>query len=216
MQQNTVYVWDPLVRLFHWTLVLSFTIAYLTGEEENLWHIYSGYVVLGLILFRFVWGFVGTPHARFRDFIYPPREVSAYLKGVFTHRAKRYIGHNPAGGWMILLLLTTLLVVSFSGLKVYAIEEGRGPLAGVSTELTAIGIVHASEDEDEDEEREEREHGDEGAEEFWEEIHEASANFMLLLILLHVTGVFTSSLVHRENLVKAMITGRKQAPESTE
>ena len=206
---NEIRVWDPLVRLFHWGLVLTFVISYLTGDEENNLHIYAGYAVLGLIIFRVFWGFVGTQHARFSDFVTRPAATVNYIKNL-SNKPKRYIGHNPAGGWMVMVMLVTLFVVSVSGLKVYAIEEGLGPLAGDTPELAIIRTAHADDDEHEHEGK-----GQDGPEEFWEEfweeIHETSSNFMLLLILLHLAGVFVSGRLHNENLAKAMITGKKKS-----
>ena len=204
-QKKEVKVWDVLVRLFHWSLVIVFFIAYFTGDEENIWHIYTGYTVLGLICFRLIWGFIGTKHARFTDFVYSPKIVTQYLKELLTKHPKHYLGHNPAGGWMMILLLISLFVVTVSGLKVYAIEEGKGPLAD-SNKITIISQSYADDDDDDDEEGHEDEDEDE---EFWEEIHEASTNFTLLLIFLHIVGVIVASKLHRENLVKAMITGKK-------
>jgi len=208
-----VRVWDLPVRIFHWSLVASFVVAYLTSEDENIWHIYSGYAVLGLIGFRVLWGFVGTRHARFADFLYSPASVVAYLKGLSSGHARHYLGHNPAGGWMILALLAGLFVITISGLELYAIEEGKGPLAGGSN---LISYAQA----DSDEEKEKSEDGERGAgrhddgkkpgEEFWEDVHEAATNITLILIALHVAGVFVSGRLHGENLVKAMITGEKR------
>jgi cytochrome b len=200
-QKKEVKVWDVLVRLFHWSLVIVFFIAYFTGDEENIWHIYTGYTVLGLICFRLIWGFIGTKHARFTDFVYSPKIVTQYLKELLTKHPKHYLGHNPAGGWMVILLLISLFVVTVSGLKVYAIEEGKGPLAD-SNKITIISQSYADDDEEGHEDEDEDE-------EFWEEIHEASTNFTLLLIFLHIVGVIVASKLHRENLVKAMITGKK-------
>lgn len=209
--KDEVKVWDILVRLFHWSLVASFVVAYLTSEEENPWHIDSGYVVLGLIIFRVIWGFIGTRHARFSDFLCSPAAVFAYLKGIAGGHSGRYLGHNPAGGWMIMALLAGLFVISISGLKLYAIEEGKGPLAGA---VSFIPHAYADSDEEEDESEGNRGDGkrekDEQAEELWEEVHEVSTNITLALIALHITGVFVSGRLHRENLVKAMITGMKR------
>ncbi len=204
-QKNEIKVWDILVRIFHWSLVIAFFIAYFTGEEENNWHIYAGYTVLGLISFRVIWGFIGTKHARFSDFIYSPQTVFQYFKGLLIKHPKHYLGHNPAGGWMVLLLLASIFVVSVSGLKVYALEEGKGPLAS-SSELTLISDSYANGGEYEYESKED--HDEE--EEFWEEIHEGATNFTLLLIALHIIGVIVSSKYHNENLIKAMITGKKK------
>lgn len=206
MMNNEIRVWDPLVRLFHWSLVLAFTIAYLSGDEENSLHIYSGYAVLGLISFRVLWGLIGTRYARFSNFVSSPGTVIQYLKDLLARKPKHYTGHNPAGGWMILALLVTLIVVTVSGLKVYAIEEGLGPLAAEAPALTLISSAYADDDEHDDNDEHDK---DEAAEEFWEEIHEASSNFMLLLIFLHVAGVIVSSRLHDEQLVKAMFTGKK-------
>ncbi|HKK15722.1 MAG TPA: cytochrome b/b6 domain-containing protein [Gammaproteobacteria bacterium] len=208
--ENTVQVWDIVIRIFHWSLVIAFVIAYFTAEEENPWHIYSGYAVLGLITFRVFWGLVGSKYARFSNFIYSPGKVVQYLKELAGKKPGHYLGHNPAGGYMIILLLSGLFVVTVSGLKLYAVEEGRGPLAGTNNEFMAINNVYADEDDDDDNEHENNGKNEQD-EEFWEEIHELSTNFTLVLIFLHIAGVFVSSRLHNENLVKAMITGRKKA-----
>ncbi len=206
-------VWDILIRLFHWSLALSFFIAYISGEDESLIHIYSGYFIIGLLLFRIVWGFIGTQHARFSDFIYSPKQVTGYLKSLLSGQPQHYIGHNPAGSWMVFALLISLSLTSITGLKLYAVEEGLGPLAyqtaPVSLEL--ISKAHADDDDDEHE-YESGKHEDE-AEEFWEELHEAFSNLTVFLVFLHIAGVVVASLVHGENLVKAMINGRKQKHE---
>lgn len=202
-----IRVWDPLVRIFHWSLVAGFTIAYLTGEEESILHIYSGYLVLGLITFRVVWGFIGTRYARFSDFVYSRQAVARYLKSLLSRKPEHYIGHNPAGGWMVIVMLVTLFVVSVSGLKLYAVEEGLGPLAGPLPTVTLISPAYADGDSDEDKA------GKSFSEEFWEEIHEASANFMLFLVFVHIAGVLIAGRLHHENLVRAMLTGKKESTE---
>ncbi|MCK4710820.1 MAG: cytochrome b/b6 domain-containing protein [Gammaproteobacteria bacterium] len=204
---NEVKVWDPLVRVFHWSLVLFFVISYVTGEDESSLHIYAGYIVLGLITFRVLWGIVGTKYARFSDFIYSPKEIIIYTKSFLNRSPKHYLGHNPLGGLMVLALLLTLFVVTVSGLKLYAVEEGLGPLAGDG--VTLISSAYADSDDDHDDEYEHGESGEDDEEEFWEEIHEGSTNFMLFLIFLHISGVLVSGRMHKENLVKAMITGKK-------
>jgi len=205
-----VKVWDIWVRTFHWSLVVLFVIAYFTAEEENILHIYSGYAVLGLVIFRMLWGFVGSKYARFCDFIYPPKQVIQYIQGMVAGKPEHYLGHNPLGGWMTVALLAGLLVVSVTGLKLYANEEGRGPLASTD-QLIIIDNAFANRDEDEDKEHSGRKRNNgENDEEMWEELHEVSTNITLLLILLHILGVFISSRLHHENLVKAMITGNKE------
>lgn len=198
---NQIKVWDPLVRIFHWSLVIAFTVAYLSGDEENAIHINAGYIILGLIIFRLIWGFIGSKYARFKDFTYSPRSIINYLKSLFTRQPKHYIGHNPAGGAMILALLIGLTVTTYSGLKIYAIEEGAGPLAQ-STELSLIKTAYADDDNHDG-------YDEDNDEEFWEEIHEASANIVLLLVVLHIVGVIVAGKLHNEKLIKAMITGKK-------
>ncbi len=201
---NQLKVWDPLVRVFHWSLVLFFTISYLSGEEDSSIHIYSGYIVLGLISFRLIWGVVGTKYARFRQFVVKPEELVEYSKDFIKLSPKHYTGHNPLGGWMVIALLSTLFIVSLSGLQLYAVEEGQGPFADMNS-ISLISSAYADSDDDHPSDHKK----DNSAEEFWEDIHEGSAEFMVFLIFLHIGGVLVSSMVHRENLVKAMITGRK-------
>ncbi|VAW62282.1 Cytochrome b [hydrothermal vent metagenome] len=197
-------VWDIFVRLFHWGLVIAFSVAYLSGEEESMLHIYSGYAVLGLISFRILWGFIGSRYARFSNFVHGTNRVNQYLKSLLTDHPEHYKGHNPAGGWMVIALLISLFVTTLSGLKLYAVEEGLGPFADSAPQVQLISSAYADDhskagDDDED-----------FWEEFWEEIHEAAANFTLLLIFIHIAGVFVSSFVHKENLLKAMISGNKK------
>jgi cytochrome b len=185
-KQKQLRVWDPLVRLFHWTLVIAFVITFLSEDELMQLHVYAGYTIMGLLALRLLWGFIGTRHARFADFVRPPTEALNYLRGMFTHQTKRFIGHNPAGGLMIIALLTSLLITSISGLATYGVE-GFGPLADW---LHSYGVWN---------------------DETLEEIHEFFANFTLLLVGVHLIGVLLGSLAHKENLVRAMFTGNKRA-----
>ena len=111
MKQTDVRVWDPFVRIFHWSLVLSFTVAWLSGEEVETLHAWAGYAVIGLVLLRLVWGLIGTRYARFSDFVYPPAAVKAFLGDTLQLRARRYLGHNPAGGAMIILIAFPAIVL---------------------------------------------------------------------------------------------------------
>lgn len=193
-QKNSeIKVWDIGVRSFHWSLVLFFTIAYIS-EDIELIHVYVGYVVLGLIAFRVVWGLIGTKYARFSNFIYGKFETINYVKSLFSKNPKRFLGHNPAGGWMILAMLISVSLVSWTGLELYA-DAGKGPLAGIAVELFETAQANGDK---------------ESSESVWEDIHESIANLTLLLIFVHVAGVIVSSIIHRENLIKSMITGCKK------
>ena len=203
---DSVKVWDPLVRLFHWSLVAAFAIAWLTGDEESRLHELAGYAVIGLVLVRIVWGFVGTRYARFSDFVHRPSAVLGYAREMLIAKPKHYLGHNPLGGMMILALLVSLLAAGVTGLALQGAEQGTGPFASLAAGTTLAMpsvIAKAVADDDDDEEGE-------GNEEIWEELHEFFANLTLLLVALHITGVIIGSLVHRENLVRAMFTGRKR------
>lgn len=205
---ETVKVWDPVVRVFHWSLVAAFTIAYLSADEEAALHTWSGYAVLGLVLFRILWGLIGTRHARFSDFIYSPSVILAYTKHTMLGGAKRYIGHNPLGGMMILLMLASLLTTGLTGLT---LEPETQEAVFAPTDRAVAFIAPAYADRDPGEHEEEREHGWETDErgEALEEIHEFFANLTLLLVFVHIAGVFLESLIHGENLVRAMFSGRK-------
>ncbi len=183
---ETVKVWDPVVRIGHWTLVISFFTAYFTEDEFMTLHVWAGYVIGFVVCFRVLWGFMGSPHARFAEFVRSPSETFGYLASLVRNQARRYLGHNPAGGAMIVVLLVFLAGTVFSGVMLYALEDGAGPLAA--------WVVQNAE-----------------REELWEEIHEVLANLTLLSVAVHVAGVLFSTYAHRENLVKAMLTGRKRA-----
>ena len=185
MRDDWVRVWDPVVRIGHWTLVLTFFTAYLLEDDFLTVHVWAGYVLGGVVLFRLLWGVVGTRHARFTDFVRGPRAIAGYFRDSLSGKGSRYMGHNPAGGAMVIVLLACLAATVISGIGLYAIEDGAGPLSG----WLAQGRH----------------------EDLWEEIHEVFANLSLVLIFVHVAGVAYSSFVHRENLIRAMITGHKRA-----
>jgi len=166
-----ILVWDIPTRLFHWLLAGSFAGAFLTAESET-WrdlHVLLGYTVLGLIGFRIVWGLIGTRYARFNSFAFRPSQVVAYLKSLVSGTPQHYLGHNPAGSWVIYALL----------------------LLGIASGVTGYATYN------------------EIGGEWLEELHEAAANSMLALVGVHIAGVVVSSLLHRENLVRAMIDGHK-------
>jgi cytochrome b len=110
-----IKVWDPFVRLFHWTLVLLFAAAYLTGDEFDRAHELLGYAIIALLVARIAWGLVGSEHARFRNFVYAPTTVLAYARDTIAGKARRYIGHNPLGGVMVLILIAALLITAGTG-----------------------------------------------------------------------------------------------------
>ena len=171
MTQRTL-VWDLPTRIFHWMLVVSFAGAFLMGESEHWrdFHVLLGYIVLGLILFRLVWGFVGTRYARFSEFVRSPAFVIRYFAQLFRGRAKHTVGHNPAGAVVILLLLLLGIASSVSGWAVY--EEIGG--------------------------------------DWLEELHDYASYSMLAVVFVHIAGVLVTSYLHGENLIGAMITGRKR------
>jgi cytochrome b len=166
-----ILVWDLPTRLFHWLLAGSFAGAWLTADSER-WmdlHVTLGYTFAGLIVFRLVWGVIGTRHARFASFVRGPGAVLRYLGSLASARPEHHVGHNPAGGWAVLALL------------------GLGAL----TALTGYASYN-----------------DYGGE-WLEELHEGAASAMLTLVFIHIGAVLVSSLIHRENLVRAMLSGFK-------
>jgi len=181
-----IYVWDPALRFFHWLLAGSFFTAYLAEGEWMSVHSWAGYLIVLLLGFRLLWGLLGPRHARFGDFVKDPLTVVRYTGAVLRGQATRYIGHNPAGGAMVVALLLMLLLTTLSGMALYGADAWRGPLVWLMKGLP------------------------EGAIEALEEIHEFAANATLVLVGVHIAGVFWESLLHRENLVRSMITGWKR------
>lgn len=171
MEKKMIRVWDLPVRIFHWLLVLSFAGAFVTADSERMRdiHVVLGYMVLGLLAFRLVWAVVGTRYARLSSFAFGPRAVADYLRSLLTARPRHYVGHNPAGSWVIYLLVLLGITAGATGYATYNDVGG----------------------------------------EWMEDLHEGAANLMLTLVFVHVVGVIVSSLLHRENLVKAMVTGYK-------
>ena len=167
-----ILVWDWPVRLGHWLMVGGFIVAWLTSESETfrLLHVISGATVLAVAAFRLPWGFIGSRYARFVDFVRGPRAVRDYAAGLLKLEPAHHVGHNPAGGWAIVLMLGLGILTGLSGWANYN-DIGGG---------------------------------------FLEEVHEGLAVTMLAVVAIHVAGVLTGSLMHGENLVRAMLNGRKQ------
>jgi cytochrome b len=183
--KRMIKVWDPFVRLIHWSLVMAFAICWMTEDEWIELHVYTGYLVAALVLARMVWGIIGSRYARFSNFMTPPRKVLGYLKDQLQFKAKRFVGHSPATGAMIFTLMVSLLIVVFTGMLLFG-AEGFGPLVA----LPLFDLTHSSE--------------------LFEEIHEVIAKLSLMLVLIHLAGVLLATLRYRENLARSMITGKKR------
>jgi len=208
---SEVRVWDPFVRIFHWSLIAGFAVAYIS-EGRPLWlHSWAGYIVAALLVLRVIWGFFGPRYARFADFVYAPAAVMADLGDHLRGTAKRYLGHNPAGGAMIILLILSLAGTALTGMATLAQARNAGPLApwlghaaALSAPLDGSGVSAAPAATAEQTRKERRIRGP------LKDVHEFLANLTLVLAGFHLAGVLFSSFAHRENLVRAMITGRKR------
>ena len=175
--RSPVKVWDPLVRIGHWCLVASVAAAWFTREGYGVWHERIGYAALAIVCIRVVWGFAGPHYARFKEFVRTPAATLDYARRVATASEPRHLGHNPLGGWMIVLLFAVIALVGLSG-WLYTTDQYWG--------VAWVG-----------------------------ELHETLTHALLVLAALHVGGVALASYRHRENLVAAMLHGRKRA-ESAE
>ena len=182
MTAERVRIWDVEVRLFHWTLAAFFTIAYVVEVEWPELHSHTGYTVLLLVGFRVIWGFVGSQHARFVDFVTGPRVAISHLIELASANAPHYVGHNPAGGLMVVLLLLSLLVTATTGTILDAMAgSGPIPLDVVATWSDRPFVL----------------------------VHEIAADVTLGLVTLHIAGVAVTSIITRENLIMAMLRGDK-------
>ncbi len=167
-----IKVWDLPLRIFHWALAASVLIAWFSANVYDTVHEIFGYVTLGLISFRLIWGFVGTRYSRFANFAISPHAVLRYMRRLVRVRPGRYIGHNPAGASMTVALLVLLAISTISGWM--QITE------------RFFGVTWV------------------------EEVHTYSSNLVIILAVVHVLGVFLMCALQKENLVRAMITGRKR------
>ncbi len=184
----SVPVWDAFVRCFHWSLVGLFALSAITGKlggEWIKWHMYSGYAILVLVLFRIIWGFVGGEFARFRAFVVGPAAAIRYGMGLLQRSAQPVISHNPIGGWMVLVLLALLGAQAALGLICDDEIATTGPLARyVSTELSLKAMS-------------------------W---HRLLGDVLLGLVAMHILAVVFHVVVKKEALVRAMVNGNKVLP----
>lgn len=155
---------------------------FLVGDRLAL-HAHAGYTVALLVLFRIIWGLIGSPYARFKNFVVRPGESLAYSAALLRRKSKQYLGHNPAGAAMIVALLGCVFLTAVSGIALFALE-GSGPLANTFVVSWPGNVVEA--------------------------LHELAANLSLALVVIHLLGVVYSSYLQRENLTRAMITGYKK------
>ena len=173
-RSGLIRVWDPFVRIFHWGLAASFLAAFLTRHGGGSLHYWAGGAAAALVILRLAWGMLGTRYARFSQFVKGPMTVLGYLRDILTGREARYLGHNPAGGAMVVALMLAMIATS------------------------ATGYLQTTD----------QYFGDETM----QKVHDILGNGLLLLVLVHIGGVALASLRHKENLVRAMVTGLKRPP----
>ena len=172
INKQTILVWDVPTRVFHWLLVISFAGAWLTSESERLQmiHYAFGYSAVALVLFRLVWGFIGTKYARFSQFVRGPKEMVEHVRGLLSNHQHAAPGHNPVGGIVMVGLMLLILLIGLTGY--WGVKEFLG--------------------------------------DFMSETHEAVANLALGLVIIHIVAAIIMSLLQKENLVRAMVNGKKQ------
>ena len=184
METGQSIVWDLPTRLFHWTLVVLIAAQYASGEFGLLsmeWHFRLGYATLALVVFRVLWGFAGSTTSRFAAFVRGPGAVVRYVRDVLAVRAAPAFGHNPLGGWSVLLMLASVFVQSLSGLFTSDDLTETGPLAAHVSDATVKWLTS---------------------------VHHVNRYVLLLLIIGHVVAVAMYRVVRRENLVAPMWHGR--------
>lgn len=184
---KTVHVWDLPTRQFHWTLVVLMILQWWSAENSDTmdWHLWGGYAVLTLVLFRLIWGFMGSDTARFSDFLRGPGAALAYAKALARGETPLYLGHNPMGGWSIVALLTLLLIQAGTGLFANDDILIEGPLYGWVSKSASDWLTT---------------------------VHKLNFNLLLLVIAVHISAVLFYLLVKRENLIHPMLSGRKHLP----
>lgn len=170
--KQSILVWDIPTRVFHWLLVICFAGAWLTSESERLQmiHYAFGYSACALVIFRVVWGFIGTRYARFTQFLRGPAEMMSHAKGLLSSNSHNTVGHNPVGGIVMVGLMLLILLIGLTGY--FSVKEFLGDLIG--------------------------------------EAHEAIASLALAIVVIHIAAAIIMSLLQKENLVRSMVTGKKQ------
>ena len=187
-ETNRVKVWDLPVRVFHWLLVLLLIFQYVTWKTTYMtWHVYGGYAILVLLLFRVIWGFVGSTHARFGDFLYGPKAIIDYIKTLPRRQAAKFPGHNPLGGLSVLAMLLLTLVQVGAGLFANDDVLTEGPLRQYVSDETSAWLTT---------------------------VHRYNFYVLLTVIGVHVAAVLYYLFYKSENLVAAMFTGYKTLPSS--
>jgi cytochrome b len=185
--QDRVRVWDVPVRIFHWSIVVLFALSWAAVENGYMrLHLWSGLVMLALLLFRIAWGVVGSTTARFSAFARGPGKALAYLRAMVRGEREHHTGHNPAGGWMVILLLAMLLLQVATGLFSNDGVRFNGPLAAVVSSRLSDRLTI---------------------------LHGTIFNGIVLLVWLHIVAVLFYRFVRGEDLVAAMISGRKPRHE---
>lgn len=184
---ESVRVWDRFIRVFHWTLVAGFATAFISGEVgADVLHVWTGYLLCVMLALRLYWGFRGSEYARFRSFFFSPAETLAYVRGMLAGQPRHYLGHNPAGALMVFTMLGLLLLIFLSGLLTLAAIDYEGPLLFLANRVS-----------------------DEASYAF-RDLHGFLPILGLILVVLHLIGVAAGSIQHKENLVRAMLTGKKR------
>jgi cytochrome b len=188
---KSIHVWDLPTRLFHWLLVALFAFSWASAElggNAMEWHMLSGYGLLGLVVFRLLWGIAGSATARFGQFVKGRGAILAYVRGFARKDAPPSVGHNPLGGWMVVFMLSLLLLQGATGLFANDDIVTEGPLYHLISKELSDQLT---------------------------ELHEGVFNALLTLVAVHLSAIFFYLLVKRDNLIRPMITGRKQVPAET-
>jgi cytochrome b len=183
--KHAIKVWDVPVRLFHWTLLALFAFLFWsgkTGGNAMVWHMYAGYAVLALVIFRVLWGFAGSTHARFTSFLAGPRRMFDFARALLSRSPAHSVGHNPLGGWMVVVLLGSLALQASTGLFANDDIATEGPLTALISKELSDRLTT---------------------------IHRWNFDFLLICAGLHVLAVLFHVFVKKENLVAAMFTGVK-------